>query len=662
MSEIETTRKLTEHQVNNLKKIIEDLIIHYSIEEVNKVVIPHIIQWLYDNFISIESTEEIIVATSDLNKHQDKIHKIYKREIHPLPAKSRLIQFLNTEEYKELEKAIEPRKREGTISDVITDDTEIVTNFKTKEVYSAKHLANGDIKTTTVIKAVPTEVTVYDTILLDQPRNFKITWESQLSERKFITAGETGGGTIKEIETYIIDAGFSPYPRLVGGAISSVINAFISNKLAKIQKEIDNPGFYYDSNNEKILKIKVKTLNPSLKKLSEAVEIIEELKKYFKNEEDILATILKWGWLSPFSYAKKQAGEYMPWLYLKGSAKSGKTTLAKIGMFCWREPNDEIVISGDSFSTEARIGANISKDCFCRIVNEPAGAFRRLGAREIMKNAVESTVSRNKFIGSNTRRSFPAFSPVIITANQYLPEEDALIRRFWIISFTYSMRKTDSQIRKFEETFHIKSPAISPLKKLRYIGDFFANELINDPSLLYDDWREICNTIINRLYVDLERTCPEWIMSWSESETLEDFDNNQIEDIRNFFNETLTYHRKQVKIYNENGLEEDLLEYNDDVNSSYDFKHITWSIINQRLINWIIPHISRGNNRYVCLTQGLRKAISQKIDFCSDLKSIGELMGWDYKTVKINGKNMKVVHVLFDDFLEFVYPGVDFEI
>ena len=80
------------------------------------------------------------------------------------------------------------------------------------------------------------------------------------------------------------------------------------------------------------------------------------------------------------------------------------------------------------------------------------------------------------------------------------------------------------------------------------------------------------------------------------------------------------------------------------------------------MLTWAIPHTSRNGTKYICLTQGLRKAIGNVLDFCSDLKSIGELLGWDYKNTKFaNGNQMKVIKVKFDDFMDFMYPNIDLE-
>ena len=92
-----------------------------------------------------------------------------------------------------------------------------------------------------------------------------------------------------------------------------------------------------------------------------------------------------------------------------------------------------------------------------------------------------------------------------------------------------------------------------------------------------------------------------------------------------------------------------------------DFESINWNIINNRMLTWAIPRISRGHNKHVCLTQSLRSVLGEHINYCNDLKSIGELIGWEYKSVKINGKSQWVIDVKFDEFMEFLYPNIEFD-
>lgn len=655
------TRTLADNEMNAIVETLDEIFMNHDVVDVDTSIIPPLIQYMNDVYIGKETTAVIIGRVANILKHEKNIEDIYNRNRPPISWRLELTSILSTDEFNKLESVIEPKKYEGIISDQVNDNTWCVIDFNSKEIYQRRQNKSKEDTVTFVLKCVPKEVVIYDTVLLDQPRSFKITWTSNLSNRNFTTQGEAGGATIKEISEYLTNAGFSPNPRLVEGAVSSTINAFINEGLANIQEDIDNPGFYYNIEDDKILAVKKELYEPSDDELNRGLDVLEELAKHFKDNEDILATIIKYGLIAPFSYAKKQTGHWLPWLYLKGSAGSGKTTIAKLLLYLHGEPSPENNIGGSGFDTQARVGAKLSKSCDPIIVNEPAGAFGRPSVVELIKVAVESTICRGKMIGGSYRQ-IPAFAPVIFTANQYLPEDDALLRRFYVLSFSYSMRKTEEEKIAFENTFHIDTPKISPLKNLKFIGDFVINEIMYNPSILMDDWRECIDSLLNRLYSDIGRDIPDWIVSWRESENLDDFDNTQIEDIRNFFNEEFNKARKKITIYNENGYPVESLTNYDDVNTSEDFEDINWNIVNNRELNWAIPKLSKNNTRYVCFTQGLRKAIANRIDFCSDLKSIGELLGWKYQTVNFgDNQRMMCLKVKFDDFLEFMYPSVVFE-
>lgn len=603
-----------------------------------------------------------IISPSSVFTTHTILSSLCSSSIPTISAKSKLMEFLSNKEFDDLVFAIEPKKREGIVKGEIDDITSVLINFKTKQVYQSKDSGKKDIppRLTPVIEAVPKQLTVYDALLLDQPRTFKILWESNVTNRVFATSGESTGATIQEIEQYLANAGFSHSPRLLGGALSCMVNTMIKEGLAEIKQDIDNPGFYYDVNKDKITTVKKEVSEPTYEEMVKAKDTLEDLTYFFKDNCETLATVFKWGLMSEFSYCMKQAGKWMPWMYLKGAAGSGKTTLAKVVSYIWGVPTPENNFGGSSFDTVARLGAKISQSCDPIIVNEPAAVFNRHSTNEMIKVCVESTTARSKYKGSYFG-GIPAFSAVLFTANQYLPEDDALIRRLYVLSFSYSQRKSEHEKKMFEEAFHINTPTISQLVNLNVFGRFVAREIISNPGLLLDDWQDTADLIVGRFYESIGCEVPSWLKSWAESENLEDFDDTQREDIRNFFTDVFNQARKKVRVYDDYGNNGELTLDIDGASSSDDFSSVNWGIINNRMVDWAIPHISRRGSKYVCLTQGLRKAISERIDFCSDLKSIGELLGWDYKNVKLNGtgKQMKVVQVRFDDFMEFLYPNIE---
>ena len=658
----ESYRSLTEGRINKICETLKKL--PYTEQELDKAILPYIAQWLYDNYVNIESTCLIISTITNINRLQDQIDNIYTGRI-SLPARSRLQDFLTKDEYEIIENVIEPRKHEGVIRGEINEDTNIKVNFKTKRIYQEKVIKTKkgtDTKDTPVIEAVPHELIVYDSPLLDQPRTFRITWTSFVTSRNFVTSGESTGATIKEIGNYLVDAGFSHSPKLVEGALACTINTMIQKGMATIKADIDNPGFYYDVNNDKITPVKRVVAKPKFEEMMKAHQTLTDLTNFFRENIETLATVFKWGLISEFSYAIKQAGKWIPWLYLKGSAGSGKTTMGKVVLYIWSIPTPENNIGGSSFDTVARLGAKISQSCDPILVNEPAAVFNRQSTNEMVKVSVESTTGRSKYKGSYFG-GIPAFAPVIFTANQYLPEDDALIRRLYVMSFSYSQRKSEYQKKEFENQFHINTPTISKLVNLKYFGQYAAYTIVGDSGLLLDDWQHTADRIVTSFYNELGMEVPEWLTEWVESESLDDLDDSQREDIRNFFVEEFNNARKKIISYDAYGKKEELTLDIDEASTSLDFVGVNWNIVNERQLTWAIPFTSRNGTKYICLTQGLRKAMGSKLDFCSDLKSIAELLGWKYGNTRVSRyKQMKVIKVNFDEFMEFLYPNVDFEV
>lgn len=660
---VDTYRSLPDKRVNKIVDYISNL--PYTLEVIEQEILPSIIQWLYNNYVNIETTCLIISSITNINKHQTFIDDIYNEHIPPITYKSHLQKFLTSNEYHDLEKLVEPRKTSGKITGSIDDTTDIITNFKLKQVIQRKTIYGRDGKIATekftpIIEAVPYKLVVYDSPLLDQPRTFRIVWDSPFTSRKFVTAGESNGATIKEIENYLVDAGFSHSPKQVAGALSCMINSLIREDYAEIKTSIDNPGVYYDINNDKITVVNLDFEKVTNREFIKAHKTLMDLTRYYQDNLSVLATVFKWGLMSVFSYAMKQAGKWMPWMYLKGAAGSGKTTIGKLPIYTYGVPSIENNFGGSSFDTVARLGAKVSQSCCPLVVNEPAAVFNRNSTKEMVKVCVESTTARSKYKGSYFG-GVPAFSPALFTANQYLPEDDALLRRLYVLSFTYSQRKSEAQKKDFEDKFHTDTPSISPLVNLQYFGKYAIRYVQGNPSVLLDDWQETANKILISLYDDFGIEVPEWLLTWSKSENLDDFDTNQREDIRNFFVSQFNYARKKIEMRDENGYRTDATLDEDTASTADDFEDINWGIVNNRQLTWALPRVSRAGNKHICLTQSLRTSLSEHTNFCSDLKSIGELIGWEYKNVKIGGRQQKVVDVKFDDFMEFVYPNVTFE-
>lgn len=647
--------QLSEGKVKSIVALLKKW--KYTSSEFRVRICPYLAQWLYSQGVAIESTCLIISEVINVDTIQDTIDEIYRGEFPPI-AKSTLSEYLKPNEYDSLEKLIEAREL-STVTGEIDENTEIITNFKVKQVIQSKtkHYASGKVDTTLtpMVEAVPTALVVYDSPITEQGRTFLTTWTSKHSKRNFTIAGENGGATIQEICDYIRGAGFTYAPRTVDVVIACMINSLIDCGFADIKTDIDNKGIYFDKSAEKLIPVKLDFDEVTDDEIRNTINTLNELHEYFKSNEETLGSVLKWAVMSIFSYAMKQAGNWLPYLYLKGAAGSGKTTLAQISLYVYDKPSSENNMGGSSFNTEYRIGLNISKECTPRIVNEPANVFGKDSTRELVKVCVESKTCR-KVQG----KVYPAFSPVIFTANQYLPDDDALQRRMYILNFTHNQRKTEKEKKEFKDKFHVNTPTMSNLISLQTLGRFAVRLMISDPSYLFDDWQKTADYIITKFYDRIGVEVPTWLVGWAESETLDDFDISQRELIRNFFVVEMNSARRKITFRDENGF---ISNPHNTVEEDGSLKDVVWSMINERLFSWAIPHIKRDGTENVCLTQSFKTMLNKEIGYSNNLQSLAELLDWECHNVNFGGNRMRVIEVSIDDFMAFVYPsagsGVD---
>ena len=311
------------------------------------------------------------------------------------------------------------------------------------------------------------------------------------------------------------------------------MNTYIKQGLAEIKTDIETQGFYYNASSNEMVSVKYDLTEPIREDLKQAIEVLHDLSKYYEGNEHKLATVFKWGLISAFIYSKKQQGTWVPWPFLYGKARSGKTTLGQMVLYMWGEPNQNNDLTGSGFDTVARIGGKISQSTLPIVVNEPAGALQKVSIIEMLKGAIERTVSRGRYEGRRYTH-IPSLNPVLLTANTFLPDDDALIRRMYPIGFTHNEKKTQEEIDAFEDEWQTKNTKKCKFNLFKSICQASASEYISDPNLWDMDWKELADLLMTRIYADLNIKPPEWIYSWSKFETMEDIDDEHREDIRIF--------------------------------------------------------------------------------------------------------------------------------
>ena len=655
------TQTLTEIKPELTDTLLRQIISEMFTQEVDPETCEDIIRPLCENLVNNPDFETMF-DWADINTYLNNIYSLEDKPNTGLDG----VSFLLSRNYDEaettmfnrrLKKALAPYGTKKVYREKTGTNTSIILNQKLEIIqYEWDNGKKGERNLETVINAYPQEVIIHDSPLDDIGRTFTIRWVSKTSSRVF----ETNRKTIKEIEQYLEEAGWVITPRRLKGTLAAVIQIAVKYKLAQMHNEIDNPGVYWDKTNEELKIIHLDVDEPSQDEVNEALNVIDLLAPFFKGHETKLSTCLKWGLMSIFDYSIKQiGGKWMPWLYLYGKAGSGKTTLGEIILFIYDIPNEDNNLGGSSFDTVARVGSRVSQFTKPIMVSEPEGALNKPSIVGMLKTAIESTTARGRYQGK-AYRTIPSFSCGIITANQGLPSGDALFRRFTSILFSHNEKKAADNKKEFDEIFKINSPKRSILNKLKALGNYFITEIKNNPELLLNDWQETADLLVGRAYLDTGHDMPSWILDWHKTETLDDLDEEEIEEIRLFLIEKINRATQKVQVWSEEtGRPLNQQDLDTDFKTNDDFNDRVWSVLNEKLIPWLDLHRGRDGTINVVCSSGIKKELKQITSSSYNLQSISELLGWEYKPLKINGKTKRMMIVNYHDFLDFLYPKLD---
>ena len=655
------TQTLTEIKPELTDTLLRQIISEMFTQEVDPETCEDIIRPLCENLVNNPDFETMF-DWADINTYLNNIYSLEDKPNTGLDG----VSFLLSRNYDEaettmfnrrLKKALAPYGTKKVYREKTGTNTSIILNQKLEIIqYEWDNGKKGERNIETVINAYPQEVIIHDSPLDDIGRTFTIRWVSKTSSRVF----ETNRKTIKEIEQYLEEAGWVITPRRPKGTLAAVIQIAVKYKLAQMHNEIDNPGVYWDKTNEELKIIHLDVDEPSQDEVNEALNVIDLLAPFFKGHETKLSTCLKWGLMSIFDYSIKQiGGKWMPWLYLYGKAGSGKTTLGEIILFIYDIPNEDNNLGGSSFDTVARVGSRVSQFTKPIMVSEPEGALNKPSIVGMLKTAIESTTARGRYQGK-AYRTIPSFSCGIITANQGLPSGDALFRRFTSILFSHNEKKAADNKKEFDEIFKINSPKRSILNKLKALGNYFITEIKNNPELLLNDWQETADLLVGRAYLDTGHDMPSWILDWHKTETLDDLDEEEIEEIRLFLIEKINRATQKVQVWNEEtGRPLNQQDLDTDFKTNDDFNDRVWSVLNEKLIPWLDLHRGRDGTINVVCSSGIKKELKQITSSSYNLQSISELLGWEYKPILINGKTKRMMIVNYHDFLDFLYPKLD---
>ncbi len=399
-----------------------------------------------------------------------------------------------------------------------------------------------------------------------------------------------------------------------------------------------NPGFYIY--NDKLMTIGVNLPSYSEDLLHTSVQTLDIIYDYFSHVPEHFATVVKWGLLAPFSFAIKQkGGKFLPWLYLFGQSNTGKTTLGEVVLSMWGVADQAHEKTSQSAATPPRLGRALEQDTFPILINEYGAVLNeKFGIAEMVKNAIEGTVSRERMEGVEDMHTFYALAPAMLTSQRAIPEDTALKRRMFLVAFGFNHVRRAEQIEYFREN-------ILPLfPRLCYIGAWIADRIQEDPSLLSRDWMEVADELLVGLYRAVGRDPPEWAKKWLPFDWIEDMENEAPMRVRQAMaNDVFNGFRKIGVSLRDNSFE-------DVVRTALQTGAVPWAAYGDR------------SNR-VYITRDFMSRI-QAVLGDQPLSALPELIGqekWEYTMQKIDKKTVRVISVPFEDFIGFLKPVVGSE-
>ena len=507
-----------------------------------------------------------------------------------------------------------------------------------------------------VFIGAPTEVTVYINPIGGITK-YKVKWETPTRPRPLII----GPALLDEIVDRLKAEGLVTSSRLAYDVMAALMEGFIRRGKALLKEEIEAPGFFIVDG--KLIATNINVEKPDREDVKQALEILNELgEKWFSHAQDRFSRIFRWGVISPFIYAYKQMGRWVKWKYLYGASKTGKTTLGEIAViYLWGLDETKHKKPGSSIDTVARLGHVLSQSTFPILINEPGGVFMKEELVDMIKSGIESTSARGKYYKGNYIE-IPSLSPLLFTSNRTLPKDDALLRKLDVERFTYGEKIDLEKEKTFEKEMRPK------LKKLKALGDYIAWHILNN-GLKEDPWK-MAVEVLEEAYKYADMKMPQWLYPSQEEEyrASEEFVYEDIrETIRNYFikriNDEYNKFVGRIIVEKPEGVSY-RYEYKD--RKEADLKDRLMIVLQYNLIPWMMYRQDKEGRIDIIITTGIMNDLTPLIGDIGGLKSVAELLGWEYDPkfsfrVGKKIKNISVMRINLNDFLEFLSPKIDQE-
>jgi hypothetical protein len=349
--------------------------------------------------------------------------------------------------------------------------------------------------------------------------------------RRFVTEG-----VIDEHVEQLKRQGVVASRQNIHDCVSIIFKAFEYKKIATVKEEMKIEGLYIL--NDELRWSREDFYQPDRDKLREALEVLNDLSRYYDFAIEIFSDSVKYAILSPISFALKQSGRNpLPYAIYQGPPDTGKSTLAMLSLYIWGASSENASISRNV--TPARLGRKIGQWTYPIIMNEAEGIkFVNPEVWAMIRDAWDTLKFREKYTSGGT--IFIAeysMAPLILTSRRGLYEtlDDDEKKRFHFFNLTGKARIPREKIEEFDKKYGKWGSKLR--MKLVYMAPFIYQWLkINWGKILSKDmrfeWKEIGEEILRYLYKEAGLETPEWIEKRYEPQSLEESEEELVEEIK----------------------------------------------------------------------------------------------------------------------------------
>jgi hypothetical protein len=530
---------------------------------------------------------------------------------------------------------------------------------KEKEEQSGPSLKTYFLKYAKVLaNAIPIEVTIYDdpiNVTLEQ--RYKIKFRTS-TEKIFASRGPS---SLDGIVAELVDKALVYSAQEGKEALSRIVNAYENDGSIRISQEIESPGFYLIDGRIKAFRIEIR--DHSQQELAEAAEFLNTLVERH-NRKEIPATTIKWATVGPFDYVLKQYTRdlcWMPWLGLVGWPRSGKSTQGRIACGIWEDFYHGIKynIPFTTVNTEARLGKKLSQSTLPTTINEcdALNDDKNKNIQEMIKNCIETKVSRGKYETRTVYVDEPALSLSILTSNSSLPSELGFRSRIIYIVYTKDDKYWDSLGAKEFTAFILKGR-----QHLTVYGNFVARYILKNQQVLLKEniedcnWKEAAESVLREFYIAAGKPIADWLTYLVDEKDVMEAAAQEANEISHF--ELRGFLEKAII----DGYRNDPLIETDSQNNkiglavNVELGRKLDRCLNQRLIPYLHKHRSRSGIFEVVITHDIIRELKRsRISNTLTMQALArEIPNFEYGPLKLNDGTARVVHGPYDDFVKFL--------